>query len=58
MAIKKMFNTQCAHLYGAPALDVGDGLMENFHVKQVCKDNSAASLCNSYKILASNYGNQ
>ncbi len=32
MAIKKAFNTQCAHLYGAPAWDFSDVLMKDFQI--------------------------
>ncbi len=32
MAIKKAFNTQCAHLYGVPAWDFSDVLMKDFQI--------------------------
>ncbi len=34
MAIKKAFNTQCAHLYGASAWDCSDVLMKDFQIMQ------------------------
>ncbi len=32
MATKNTFNTQCAHLYGAPAWDFSDVLMKDFQI--------------------------